>query len=566
MTLRYLITAALPYINNVPHLGHIVGSHLPADVFYRFCKMRGYDCTFVGGSDEYGTPSLMAARKLGVPVRQLVDALHPIHKEIYRWFGISYDNYSRTSNEVHTSNVNEIFHRLIETESIDEQAVEMYYCANDDLFLSDRFVVGRCPRCNYSNANGDQCEQCGYLVNVGDLIEPICILCDKAATVKTTKHLFFKLTAYEQAIGQFIDAKKGVWRDTVVHIAQEWLKAGLRDRSITRDLPWGVKINRPGYENKVLYVWFEALMGYVSFTKELGPTVFEKYWKDKDSRVVHFLGKDNIPFHTVFWPAILMAHGRLNFPYSIAGYQYLTFEGKKFSKSERVGVFCYGLPASGIDVDTLRSYLVQILPESKDADFKWEEYKTFVNSELIGKFGNFFNRVISMINRYFGSKVGLTDIRLDAADEEFVRQCREKIRLIDELLSKVEIKDAYKEVMNLAMLGNQYLSVKAPWDLAKANKMEEAGRTLFICLNLSRALATLAYPFTPFSMERVWKSQLKMNTDITKSWDAEDPLITLPPNHEIGQPEPLYKKVEDSDVEVFRQKTSSDFDLNSLVR
>lgn len=565
--MNYLITAALPYINNVPHLGHIIGSHLPADIFYRYSKLRGHDCLFVGGSDEYGTPSLMASKKLGVSTQSLVDSLHPIHKRIYEWFEISYDNYSRTSTDFHSKNVHAFFLEVNERGFIREADLEMYYCEREDIFLADSFVVGTCPKCSYVSAGGDQCENCGYMVNVGDLINPNCAHCQGKADVRKSKHLFFQLSRFQKKLKEFINGKRGFWRDTVLDTTDKWLTEGLRDRCITRDLPWGVKVPLSGLESKVLYVWFDALLGYISFTKEFGDEVYRKFWENPQARVVHFLGKDNIPFHSVFWPAMLLAHEGVNLPYNIAGYQYLTFEGKKFSKSKGVGVFCYRLMDSGIDVEVLRSYLVQILPENNDANFRWDEFKTLVNSELIGKFGNFFNRTFSMVHRYFEGQFSLEHMNnLDAVENEFVERILTKIKTVEKLMDEISLRNAYRVIIELAADGNKFIDDKKPWELIKQGRRIEAQRSLFLAVNLAKTLAVLAYPFTPRSMKTIWTNQLGMTDDLEQNgWKWVSSMTSLPLDHRILQSFPVYKKIEDEDLVNFREKTSSDFDLMSLV-
>lgn len=564
--MQYLITAALPYINNIPHLGHIIGSHLPADIFSRYCKLKGHDCLLIGGSDEYGTPAVMAAKKIGGPVRRLVDTLHPIHKRIYEWFNIAYDHYSRTSTELHSDNVKTFFMKLHERGYIRQDELEMYYCEQEALFLADRFVTGTCPQCSYGQARGDQCEQCGYMINVGDLIGPVCINCQGKATTKKSEHLFFELSRLEPQVRQFVEGKRHIWRPTVVDITNKWLTEGLQDRCITRDLPWGVSVPLAGFENKVLYVWFDALLGYMTFTKELGRDVYRKCWEDPETRIVHFLGKDNIPFHTVFWPAMLVAHHNINLPYNVAGYQYLTFEGKKFSKSKQVGVFCYSLMDAGINVDAVRSYLVQILPETKDADFKWEEFKALVNSELIGKFGNFFHRTLSMIQSYFDGQLALKDTDgLDTIEARLVEHVKRKIKVIDHLMETISLRDAYREIINLSVEGNKFIDAKAPWNLIKQGRREEAQRVLYLAMNLAKTLVILAYPFTPKSMEDVWANQLNMHSSLKDGWEWVSSMLNLPLDHTIRKPTPMYQKIEDSDLEVYKRRAALDYDLEAIL-
>ena len=337
---KILITAALPYINNVPHMGHIVGSHLPADIFYRYCIAKGYDAIFVGGSDEHGTPSTVAAQQLGLKPQQLVDKLHQVHQLVYAKLQISYKKYSRTSNPDHHKMVSDFFREIYQKGFIFKDNLEMFFCERDQMFLPDRFVIGNCPYCQYDHANADQCENCTRILLPNELIHPKCHICNAVPVIKKSEHLYFSLEKFSKDLDQWIERQKNVWRSHVYSDAKKWINEGLKSRSITRDLSWGVPVPKEIGLEKVFYVWFDAPIGYMTFVKELSKDKFEQYWKDSNAKIYHFLGKDNIPFHTIFWPAMLLAHGGLNLPFNVVGYHYLNYEHQKFSKRPRARSTC----------------------------------------------------------------------------------------------------------------------------------------------------------------------------------------------------------------------------------
>ena len=351
---KILVTAALPYINNLPHLGHIVGSHLPADIFARYCRSKGMDVMFVGGSDDNGTPAVLAAKELGVDIETFERKTYEIHKKIYDWFEISYDNFSRTSRPVHHATTIEFFNKIKENGFISEKTMDSFYCEQDERFLPDRYVKGNCPSCGYDEAFGDQCEKCGSFLE--DLLDPKCTLCGKPPVIKQSNHLFLDLDKVSENLESWLESKKLSWAPQVVNQALSWIKSGLKPRCITRDLEHGIKVPVKGYEDKVFYVWFDAPIGYISATKESTPE-WESYWKNRDSKIFHFLGKDNIPFHTIFWPGMLIANGEFNMPYKVVGLQYLNYGGKKFSKSKKRGVFCEGLMESKLDPEIMLSLI-----------------------------------------------------------------------------------------------------------------------------------------------------------------------------------------------------------------
>jgi methionyl-tRNA synthetase len=559
---KVLITAALPYINNVPHLGHIVGSHLPADIFHRFCVSYGYDATFVGGSDEHGTPSVLASKELGIPTRTLVDRLHEVHRRVYERLSISYDNYSRTSNPSHHEVVKDFFETVQSRGYINSGSVSMYYCEKDRLFLPDRFVIGTCPHCG-KPANADQCESCTALINPGELVDPHCKSCNNPSVVRDSNDLYFDLPDQATNLESWIATKRSVWRPHVHSEAMRWINGGLKSRSITRDLEWGIKV--PGQENKVFYVWFDAPIAYMTFTQELGR--FEDYWKDPDARIFHFLGKDNIPFHTIFWPAMLMAHGNLNLPTNVVGYNYLNFEGQKFSKSKGVGIFCYNLLNSPIQVDVLRSYLTTIIPENKDSEFQWDSFVNFTNSELIGKLGNFFNRVLNLVYKNFSGRLGVNELSgVNDLDTEVVRAIQTKPGEIAALYERTEFREAYRRVMDLASDGNAYLSNTEPWRLIKEGRIDEAKKVLAISLNLCRTLAIAAYPVLPNTMSDFWTNQLNLPGGPGDSgrWHESNQLI-FNSDHVTNTPVPLYLRIDASALEGLKRDLSQPYSLESLV-
>lgn len=564
---RILITAALPYINNVPHMGHVVGSHLPADIFKRCATAKGYDAMLVGGSDEHGTPSVVAAKDLGIPVTKLVDGLHSIHKEIYEKLSISYDNYSRTSTSEHHEEVAAFFKELEKRHYIKEGTASMFYCEKDGMFLPDRFITATCPKCGYEGANADQCEQCSAVFSSTELKDPKCKICGSEPSIRDSKHLYLDMKKIEPQLSAWIESQKDVWRTHVYGEAKRWISEGLRERSITRDLSWGIKVPLNGYENKVFYVWFDAPIAYMTFTKQMGGNAFEKFWKNPGGEIFHFLGKDNIPFHTVFWPAMLLAHGNSNLPSNVVGYNYLLYGDQKFSKSKGIGVFCYNLLHSDIDVDSLRAYLTTIIPETRDASFSWNDYQKIVNGDLIGKFGNFFNRTLSLTHKYFGGKLDHTP-GLHSVNEE-TSKVLDAMNVyperIGDLIMKTEIRRAFITLMEYAAVGNVFIDRTAPWKYVNSDPAR-AKESLYIALNLARSLAIVGAPFVPNSMQKVWKEQLNLDGSPGEPgmWHTA-PDVKLGREHRISVPHPLYGRIDATRLEHFKTEFSQQPSLKDII-
>lgn len=566
MKQKILITAALPYINNVPHMGHIVGSHLPADVFYRFNKSMGNDVLFVGGSDEFGTASMITAREIGVSTKQLVDNLSQIHKQIYDKLGIAYTNYSGTSLPLHAEVTREFFAQLEQNGFIQEHTTDMLHCKHDNIFLPDRFVTGTCPRCGADGANADQCEVCGAVFAPDELLAPKCKFCGNTPEMQATKHLYFDLPKVSNKLSNWIESQKHIWRPHVYAEAKRWITEGLKPRAITRDLDWGVKVPVQGYENKVFYVWFDAPIGYISFVKQLGEQALKSYWQSPDTQIYHFIGKDNIPFHTVFFPGMLHANDTYQLPYNVVGLNFLNYEGKKFSKSKKWGVFCHKVLDSDIDIDALRAYLVTVIPESKDSDFKWEGFRDNTNSELVGKFGNLYNRSLNMIQKNFDGALNyeLGESELTPEDKQLIEDIETYPTKIAQLFTNCEFREAYKAIMAFASVGNVYMEKQAPWNYIKNGDIESARKVLYLTLNLARALTIVASPILPSRCAQIWAEQLNLAGDPTAAnmW-AEANKVCIAKTHKINPPKPLFARVDDEILENLRTHFSEPFELSA---
>ncbi len=558
-----LVTAALPYVNNIPHLGHIVGSHLPADIFARFSRLRGYDTLFVGGSDENGTPSEIAAESIGIDIATFCAKLHKEHKKIYDWFNISYDNFSRTSSEIHHKITQEFFLEVYKKGFISKGKLSLFFCENDKRFLPDRYVEGTCAKCGYEHANGDQCEKCTAVIDVKQLHDPKCRICGKQPIIRESDHLFFKLDMLSDKLESWIRSNSH-WRSQVSNLALGWLKEGLKERCITRDLKHGVVVPLPEFKDKVFYVWFDAPIGYISAVAELSKSNIKKFWKNSDSKVYHFLGKDNIPFHSIFWPAMLIANGNYNLPYNVVGLQYLNYEGGKFSKSQKRGVFCERLPDLEINSDVLRAYLTFLIPENDDSEFKWNEFQTRINSDIIGNYGNFVNRTLTFIANSCGSSIK-KPAKLNDADKAFVDSIRERISKITELLEAVQLRPAFQEILALSADGNKYFNDNQPWKLVKENP-SRTKEILYLCASLCRSLAIVSSPYLPLTSLNVWK-QLKLSGSPDKKgiWDTASDLA-IPASHKIGTPALLFTKLTDDFIENMKKIVSQTKELKDIVK
>ncbi len=541
---KRLITAALPYTNNVPHIGNIVGSHFPADIFARFCRLKGYDTVFIGGTDEHGTASEIAAQKFGITPKKLCNFYFKVHKQIYDWFGISYDNFSQTSRPIHHETTQEFMEQIHKNGYIIEKELELPYCTNCQRQLADRYIEGECPYCGYEKARGDQCEQCSKLLEPIKLKNPYCVVCNKKnIKFKKIKHLFFDLEKLEPKLKKWITSNKH-WRAQVRGLAMGWIKEGLRPRCITRDLKWGVKVPFKGYEHFIFYVWVDAPIGYISSTKEWNAKKWKQYWQNKDSKIYHFIGKDNIPFHTIFFPGMLMANGNYNLPYNVVGLQYLNYEGSKFSKSKGFGVFCENLPDAGLEPDYWRFYLSYLIPETRDSEFLWQEFKDRVNNELVGNLGNFINRTLSFLNNKF--KLKIPDPKLNAKDKQFIKAVEKQVEKYDQLMEEVKLKESLEALLHLSSMGNKYFQEQEPW------KDEERAKTvMYVCANVCGILGHICEPFIPDSSKRI----LKILNIKDKSW-KDLKVFKLKPKHKINKPELLFKKLEDKQIKILKEKTS----------
>jgi methionyl-tRNA synthetase len=551
---KILVTAALPYANGPIHLGHLAGAYLPADIYVRYQRLKGRDVIYICGSDEHGVPITITAEKEGITPQQVVDKYHYMNKESFEKFGMSFDNYSRTSLPLHHQTAQEFFLELYKKGILKEKTTKQLYCENDKMFLADRYVEGICPVCGSPGARGDQCEKCGSWLEQTDLIEPKCKICGSTPIIKDTSHWYLPLGDFQKRLEEWISTKTH-WKENVKQYVQSWFREGLQDRAVTRDLHWGVKVPIEGVQGKVIYVWFDALLGYISSTKEWAqkigqPEKWREYWQNPETRLIHFIGKDNIVFHCIVFPAMLMAWNdgrddKFILPDNVPANEFLNLEGKKLSTSRNYAVWLNEY-LEKFEPDPLRYALASILPETKDTDFSWREFQARNNNELADILGNFLNRTLTFAKKYFENKVPEI-FELENIDNEMISKLKEYADKIAENYENFKIRDGVFETMNLARHANKYFNDTEPWRTIKENP-RRASTTINICLQTVRALAILFEPVLPFSARKIWK-MLNLNDDIVKlGWDSAYQL-SLKPGHQLGEPEILFRKIEDSEIE-----------------
>ena len=543
---RTLVTAALPYANGPVHIGHLAGCYLPSDIYVRYLRSIGHDVKFVCGSDEHGVPITIKAKKENTTPQAIVDKYHKIMGDAFKEFGISFDIYSRTSSKTHHQTASDMFKVMYEKNGFTEQVTEQYYDEEAKQFLADRYIVGTCPNCANPNAYGDQCEKCGSTLNATDLINPKSALSGNKPVLKQTKNWFLPLDQLQPQIKEYLE-KHSDWKPNVYGQCKSWLESGdgLQPRAMTRDLDWGIPVPVEGAEGKVLYVWFDAPIGYISATKELLPNSWEDYWKKDDSRVIHFIGKDNIVFHCIIFPAMLMEHGDFNLPDNVPANEFLNLEGDKISTSRNWAVWLHEYLLEFKDKqDALRYSLCANAPESKDNDFTWKDFQTKNNSELVAIFGNFINRTLVLTHKYYDGKVPSTTsyTKEDLLVLEELAKAPDKI---SKAIEQFKFREALSEWMNVARLGNKYLAETEPWKLIKTD--EERVKTIMnVALQISCNLAILAEPFLPFTSDKLFKM---LNLHPLK-WLSAKQTSNVPQGHLINKDELLFSKIEDADVQV----------------
>ncbi|NND10734.1 MAG: methionine--tRNA ligase [Flavobacteriaceae bacterium] len=550
---RFTITAALPYTNGPIHIGHLAGVYVPADIYARFLRSQGHDVAFICGSDEHGVPITIKAKNEGVSPQDIVDKYHAIIKKSFEDFGITFDNYSRTSAKIHHETASVFFKTLYDKGKFVEEVTEQLYDQEANQFLADRFVTGTCPKCGNEEAYGDQCENCGSSLNATDLINPRSAITGNKPTLKQTKHWFLPLDQYEGFLKDWIlvDHKKD-WKPNVYGQCKSWIDDGLRPRAVTRDLDWGIPVPVEGGKGKVLYVWFDAPIGYISSTKEWAEREgkdWESYWKDKDTTLVHFIGKDNIVFHCIIFPSMLKAEGSYILPENVPANEFLNLEGNKLSTSKNWAVW---LPEYLEDFpqqqDVLRYVLTANAPESKDNDFTWNDFQARNNNELVAIFGNFINRVVVLTNKYYDGIVpGASSF--SKVDEETLTKMRAYPAVISSAIERYRFREASQELMNLARLGNKYLADAEPWKVIKED--ETRTRTImFVALQIASAMATLSEPFLPFTSNKLKGILCHSALDTETVWnDIKSSEILLPAGHRIGKAELLFSKIENDAIQ-----------------
>ena len=531
---RTLVTCALPYANGPVHIGHLAGVYVPADIYVRYLRMRGEDVLFICGSDEHGVPITIKARAEGCTPQDIVDRYHKIIKDSFVGLGINFDIYSRTSSEIHAQTSSDFFRKLWEEGKFITQESEQYYDPEAKTFLADRYITGKCPRCGHEGAYGDQCEHCGSTLSPEELIDPHSKLSGATPIKKKTSHWYLPLNDYEQWLNCWILDGHKEWRSTVYGQCKSWLVGGLQPRAVSRDLDWGVPVPVPGAEGKVLYVWFDAPIGYISNTKELLPYSWEKWWKADDTRLVHFIGKDNIVFHCIVFPSMLKAHGGYILPDNVPANEFLNLEGDKISTSRNWAVWAHEyLQDFPGKADVMRYVLTANAPETKDNDFSWKEFQTRNNSELVAIFGNFVNRAIVLTHKYFEGKVPPRGT-LTEADKAVLAEVPEIRRSLEENLEGFRFRDALKDAMALARLGNKYISDSEPWKTAKED-MGRTGTILNVCLQLCADLAIAFEPFTPAAAEKLrGMLKLSLNAGFDHRAGEQQTVNTFKPNEAVA--------------------------------
>ncbi len=568
---RTLITTALPYANGPIHIGHLAGVYVPADIYVRYLRLKNEDVIMIGGSDEHGVPITLKAKNEGITPQDVVDKFHKIIKESFQKFGISFDVYSRTSAKIHHETASEIFRKLYDTGKLIEKTSEQYFDEANNQFLADRYITGTCPKCGFERAYGDQCESCGTALSPTELINPVSMISGNQPVLKETKHWYMPLDQYEPWLREWILEGHKEWKPNVYGQCKSWIDSGLQPRAVTRDLDWGVPVPVEGTEGKVLYVWFDAPIGYISATKELfntlsptgrdGEGLWEKYWKDPETRMLHFIGKDNIVFHCIIFPSMLKAEGTYNLPENVPANEFLNLENDKISTSRNWAVWLHEyLEEFPGKEDVLKYVLTANAPETKDNDFTWKDFQTRNNNELVAILGNFVNRALVLTQKYYTGVVPECGVLTDSDIETLSSIATIKAE-VEKSLDSFRIREALKNAMDLARLGNKYLADEEPWKVVKTNA-ERVRTIMFVSLQITANLTICLEPFLPFSMDK-----LRGFLNLGKlDWEILGDTNLLASGHQLNEPELLFEKIEDDVIEAQIQKLLNTKKANELAQ
>ena len=561
MSKTFTITAALPYTNGPIHIGHLAGVYIPADIYARFLRIKGNDVAFICGSDEHGVPITLKAKRENSTPQKIVDRYHKIIKNSFDEFGISFDNYSRTSNKIHHKVASDFFMKLNDKNYFEEKETDQYYDSKENQFLADRFIVGTCPKCGHSEAYGDQCEKCGASLNPSDLINPRSAISGNKPDLKKTKHWYLKLDQFQDFLSDWILTKnKDSWKSNVIGQCKSWLDEGLKPRAVTRDLDWGVPVPISNAEGKVLYVWFDAPIGYISSTiewAEKNKINWEKFWKDSKTELVHFIGKDNIVFHCIIFPSMLQAHGEYILPKNVPANEFLNLEGSKISTSKNWAVW---LPDFLKDFpnqqDVLRYVLTINAPENKDNDFTWNDFQLRNNSELVAILGNFINRVTVLTKKYYDYNIPTAE-NIQDSDYEILNEIKLNINQIENLIMNFKFREACFEFMKIARSGNKYLADQEPWKLIKSDPLR-VKTIMFVALQISAIISIVSEPFMPNTSKKIKRILNHESHDILWDWDQLIELkFLIKSGIKINEPELLFSRIEDHQIENQLEKLKS---------
>ena len=552
---RFTITSALPYTNGPIHIGHLAGAYLPADIYARYKRLCENDVAFICGSDEHGVAISIKAKQEGSSVKSIIDKYHNLIKDTFEEFGISFDNYSRTSNAIHHETSKQFFRKLDQDNCFEIKTTQQLYDENEKQFLADRFIEGECPKCGFEKAYGDQCENCGASLSPDDLINPKSKLSGSKPVLKETKHWYLPLGNYEDFLNKWIiEGKKGIWKPNVYGQVKSWIDQGLESRAISRDLDWGIPIPRDDAKGKVMYVWFDAPIGYISSTKEWANREsknWEDYWKKSDTKLIHFIGKDNIVFHCIIFPSILKAHGEFILPENVPANEFLNLEGRKISTSNNWAIWLHEYLKDFKDMqDSLRYTLTVNSPESKDNDFTWKDFQSRNNNELVAILGNYINRVFILTEKYFNNVVP----KCEEIDSNQIIKIYDYVSLISSSLDKFKFRDAVNHLIDLARTGNKYLADKEPWKLYKENNIKEVEQILYISLETCALISILSEPFIPNSAKKI-RDIMDINLVNWTRLKSKNQIIQ--PGHKIKKSNLIFRKIEDDEIENQLKKLNS---------